>query len=347
MRILSVALCSAILATTGFASTELIQKAKDSGLVPLPPTQEEILKLAEEYAPEAKTYPMTDAGVELGKILYFDPRLSRSGIISCNTCHNIGYGGSDNIPASTGHKWSPNPSHINSPTVLNSVFNSVQFWDGRAAHLAEQAAGPMTANVEMASTPADIEAVINSMPEYIKLFETAFGEGVKVDFNLVTTAIGMFERTLNTPSRYDDFLNGDVNALSEAEKAGLNLFIDKACTTCHNDINLGGNMQTFALAAQYKFSDLGDFVGDENGMVKTPPLRNVKMTRPYFHNGAIWTLEEAIKEMGSIQLGLEITDEEAESISTFFESLNGRIPEITYPVFPVSTNDTPKPELDY
>lgn len=347
MRFLSMIVCSSLLATASFASAELVEKAKNFGLVSFPKDPAQILQMAEDRAPDAKQYPLTNERVELGKVLYFDPRLSRSGIISCNTCHNLGYGGSDNIPASTGHKWSPNPHHLNSPTVFNSVFNSVQFWDGRAAHLAEQAGGPATSMVEMAATPEHIEAVVNSMPGYVDMFKKAYGDDVKITFDLVTASIGIFERTLNTPSRYDDFMNGDYKALSDEEKKGFDLFLEKGCATCHNDINLGGNMQTFALANKYKFADVGDFKGDENGMVKTPPLRNVKMTRPYFHNGAIWTVEEAIKEMGSVQLGIEISDEEAKSISIFFDALNGRMPEIVYPILPISTDKTPKPELDY
>lgn len=347
MRFLSTVLCLSVLATASFASPELVEKAKGFGLVAFPKDPAEVLKLAEERAPEAKDFPLTKERVELGKNLYFDPRLSRSGIISCNTCHNIGYGGSDNIPASTGHKWSPNPHHLNAPTVFNSVFNTVQFWDGRAAHLAEQAGGPATSMVEMAATPEHIEAVVNSMPEYVDMFKKAYGDDVKITFNLVNASIGIFERTLNTPSRYDDFLNGDHKALSDDEQKGLDLFLEKGCATCHNDINLGGNMQTFAMIKQYKFADVGDFKGNKDGMVKTPPLRNVKMTRPYFHNGAIWTVEEAIKEMGSIQLGIDITDDEAKSISAFFDSLTGKMPEIVYPILPISTDSTPKPELDY
>ena len=168
-----------------------------------------------------------------------------------------------------------------------------------------------------------------------------------VNFDLVTTAIGVFERTLITPTRFDDFLNGDKNALTKDEQDGLKLFLEKGCVTCHNGVNLGGNMQAIGVVAKYKFADGGDFMGDENGMVKTPVLRNILLTQPYFHNGAIWDIEDAIKEMGSIQLGIQITDEEAASITTFFESLNGNMPEIIYPVLPASTKNTPNPELDY
>ncbi len=202
---------------------------------------------------------------------------------------------------------------------------------------------------EMASTPERVEKVINSIPKYVELFGKAFNlkKDEPVNFDLVTTAIGVFERTLITPTRFDDFLNGDKNALTKDEQDGLKLFLEKGCVTCHNGVNLGGNMQAFGVVAKYKFADVGDFMGDENGMVKTPVLRNILLTQPYFHNGAIWDIEDAIKEMGSIQLGIDISDAEAASIATFFESLNGKMPEIVYPILPASTKNTPKPELDY
>ncbi len=272
--------------------------------------------------------------------------LSKSGIISCNTCHNLARGGVDGIPASTGHKWTPNPHHVNAPTVYNSVFNTVQFWDGRAAHLAAQAQGPMTADPEMASSPKLVEDRINSMPGYVEEFKKAWGDQ-KITFELITGTIGIFERTLNTPSRFDEFLAGKSDALNADEKAGLKLFIDKGCTTCHIGINLGGTMQPFEVVKKYKFANVGDFKGDANGLVKTPVLRNVELTAPYFHNGAIWKLTDAIKEMGSIQLGIDISDKDAKSIATFFKSLTGKMPEVVYPILPAQSESTPIPALDY
>lgn len=347
MKISRVLFSSVLVASFACANDSLIQKAKDAALMPLPSDQKALDKFIEDSAPEAKKFPTTKERVELGKTLYFDPRLSKSGIISCSTCHNIGLGGSDNIPASTGHKWTPNPHHINAPTVLNSVFNSVQFWDGRAAHLAEQAAGPMTAEPEMASTPKLVVDRINSMPGYVEMFKKAYGKDVEIDFDLITATIGIFERTLVTPSKFDDFLNGDSKALNAQEKKGLEMFIDKGCSSCHNGVNLGGTMQPFEVAQKYKFADVGDFKGDKDGLVKTPVLRNVTLTAPYFHNGAIWELNEAIKTMGSTQLGIEISDEEAKSIAAFFKALEGKIPEISYPIFPAASDKTSKPQLDY
>lgn len=328
-------------------NADLIQYAKDSKLEAIPTNKKELNKLINKVVPDAKIYPTTQERVELGKMLYFDPRISRSGIISCNTCHNLGLGGTDGVPTSTGHKWTPNPQHLNAPTVLNSVFNSVQFWDGRAAHLSDQAQGPIQASPEMAATPELVEARIKSMPEYVDLFKKAYGEDVKIDFPLVATTIGIFERTLITPSRFDEFLNGNERALTKSEKDGLKTFIEKGCTSCHYGINLGGTLQPFEIANKYKFMDLGGFKGDKNGMIKAPTLRNVELTAPYFHNGAIWSLAEAVKTMGSVQLGIEINDKEAESIVKFLKTLTGRLTTIITPVLPVITKDTPKPELDY
>ncbi|MFV0481885.1 MAG: cytochrome-c peroxidase, partial [Campylobacteraceae bacterium] len=174
----------------------------------------------------------------------------------------------------------------------------------------------------------------------------AYGQNVTINFEQIANVIGVFERTLVTPSPFDDFLNGDDNALNEKQKKGLKLFLDKGCTACHNGIAVGGTMQPFQVAEKYKFISLGGFTGDKDGMVKTPTLRNVEETAPYFHNGAIWSLAEAVKEMGSVQLGITISDVEAKSIADFLTSLTGRKPQIIYPVLPPSTDKTPRPSAD-
>ncbi|CAA6804821.1 MAG: Cytochrome c551 peroxidase (EC [uncultured Sulfurovum sp.] len=321
-------------------SDSLVTKAKGQGLLAIPEDKAELLKLIDAN----KT--ITDKRVELGKKLYFEPRLSKSGIISCNTCHNLGLGGADGVPAAVGHQWTANPHHLNSPTVYNAVFFKAQFWDGRSPHLEDQAQGPMQATPEMAAPKSLVEERINSIPEYVEEFIAAYGKEVKVDFETITATIGIFERTLVTPSRYDDFLNGKTNALNPAEKEGLNLFMDKGCASCHTGIALGGTMQPFELAGKYKFAHLGDFKGDASGMVKTPTLRNITETAPYFHNGGIWNLAEAVKEMGSTQLGIKISDEEANKMVTFLKALKGRKPEVSYPQLPESTDKTPKPDFN-
>ncbi|MDD6055858.1 MAG: cytochrome-c peroxidase [Helicobacteraceae bacterium] len=337
---LSVAVASAL--ALNAAEADLAKATKDSGIAPLPKTQQEVDVILKDMG--VKFTPFTEAKAELGKKLYFEPRLSKSGIISCNTCHNLGLGGTDGVAAAVGHRWTVNPHHLNSPTVYNSVLNASQFWDGRAGSLIDQAKGPIEAEPEMA-TPAKLAVEkISSLPEYQEEFKKIYGkEGVT--FDNIADAIANFERTLITPSRFDAFLNGDDKALSKAEKEGLQLFLDKGCVACHNGVNLGGTMQTFQVAGQYKFANVGDFKGDANGMVKTPTLRNVTETAPYFHNGAIWNLTDAIKEMGSVQLGIKISDKEAAKIATFLGSLTGEKPAVTYPQLPASTNKTPKPEL--
>lgn len=255
-------------------------------------------------------------------------------------------GGADGVAAAIGHKWTANPAHLNSPTVYNSVLNKVQFWDGRSPHLEDQAQGPIQAGPEMAAPKELVVARVTSMPEYVEEFKSAYGDKVKIDFKLIADTIAVFERTLVTPSRFDDFLHGDLNALTPAEKEGLNLFVDKGCVSCHNDIGLGGTMQPFQVAKKYKFASLGGFQGDKNGMVKTPTLRNIEETAPYFHNGAIWSLADAVKEMGSVQLGINISDKESKKIVTFLKALTGDKPEVSYPILPVSTPKTPKPDMN-
>ncbi|WP_331774798.1 cytochrome c peroxidase [Sulfurospirillum sp. 1612] len=321
-----------------YGANTLIEKAKEHGLRAIPDNKKELLKLIDDPKD-----PITDAKVILGKKLYFDPRLSKSGLISCNTCHNLGLGGVDGLSVAIGNQWTPNPHHLNSPTVYNSVFFSAQFWDGRSPHLADQAMGPTLADAEMAATPEHIEGVVTSIPAYVSAFKKAYGANVKIDFAKITSTIAVFERILITPSRFDKFLNGHKEALSKAEKEGLNIFIDKGCAACHTGIALGGTMQPFEIAQKYKFANVGDFKGDKNGMVKTPTLRNITETAPYFHNGEVWSLKEAIKMMGSIQLGITIDDKDASKIETFLKALKGKKPLITYPQLPESTATTPKP----
>lgn len=341
LRILATATLFGAVTLLGANDAGLLKKAKDMGLKGIPQSKLEVLKLVDD-----PKNPITDAKVELGKKLYFEPRLSKSGLISCNTCHNLAMGGVDGVAAAIGHKWTANPHHLNSPTVYNSVLNKVQFWNGRSPHLEDQAQGPIQAGPEMAAPAELVVARVVSMPAYVDEFKKTYGNDVKIDFKLIADTIAVFERTLVTPSRFDDFMNGDLTALSSEEKKGLGKFLDKGCASCHNDIGLGGTMQPFATATKYKFASLGDFVGDENGMVKTPTLRNIEETAPYFHNGGIWNLSEAVKEMGSTQLGLDISDKDAADIVVFLKALTGDKPEISYPVLPTISSKTPKPNMN-
>jgi len=329
------------LVAASLLASDLVNQATEAGLKPIPSSKNELMKLIND-----PKNTITDRKIELGKKLYFDPRLSKSGLISCNTCHNLSEGGDDGVPAAIGHKWAMNPHHLNSPTVYNAVFFDAQFWDGRAKDLEEQAQGPIQAHPEMAATQEHVEKTVISMPEYVAEFKAAYGKDVKIDFVKVTDTIGLFERTLVTPSAYDDFLNGKKNAMTSAQKEGLKTFIDKGCATCHSGIALGQGMNAFNVTGTYKFQEVGDFKGDANNMVKVPTLRNITQTAPYFHNGQVWNLKEAIVEMGRIQLGAEITDKEASSIEEFFKALHGRKSPISLPILPASTATTPQPDMN-
>ncbi|MCB4779038.1 MAG: cytochrome-c peroxidase [Sulfurovum sp.] len=339
MKLLSYMSVLLLISSLLLGEDHIIDKALKAGLKAIPVNK---LALVKQIDPDKI---MTPKRIELGKKLYFEPRLSKSGIISCNTCHNLGMGGVDGIAAAIGHKWTANPHHLNSPTVYNAVFAQKQFWDGRSPTLEDQAKGPMQAVPEMAAPPTLVEARINSMPAYIAEFKKAYGNNVKIDFETITKTIGIFERTLVTPSRFDDFLNGKKDALTDAEKEGLNTFIDIGCTACHTGIALGGSMQKFPLVRPYKYANVGDFKGNKNGMVKVPTLRNITQTAPYFHNGAIWSLKEAIQEMGRTQLGKDISDADVEKIIVFLGALKGRKPIISYPQLPSITDKTPRPNF--
>jgi cytochrome c peroxidase len=322
-------------------ASSLVQDAQNAGLKAIPQSQTALLKLIDN-----PKNPITKEKVSLGEKLYFDPRLSRSGLISCNTCHNLSEGGDDGVGPATGHMWRHNPHHLNSPTVYNAVFFGSQFWDGRAKDLEAQAQGPALAHPEMAATKEHIVNVVKSIPEYVKEFKEAYGENVKITFEKVTDTIANFERTLVTPSAFDSFMNGYKEAMTPKQKEGLKTFIQVGCASCHNGVALGGEMGAFNVTAKYKYMNTGDFKGDKNGMVKVPTLRNITQTAPYFHNGMIWNLKDAIKEMGRIQLGTKISDKQAESIEAFLGALDGKKPHMMMPMLPASTPATPKPNLN-
>ncbi len=289
------------------------------------------------------------AQVELGKKLYFDPRLSKSGFISCNSCHNLSMGGTDNLKTSIGHNWQQGP--INAPTVLNSSLNFVQFWDGRAADLKAQAGGPIANPGEMAFTHTLAVDVLESIPAYVTEFKQVFGaKGITID--QVTQSIAEFEKTLVTPnSRFDQWLLGNRDALSATELAGYNLFKSSGCTGCHNGEAVGGNsFQKMGIVKPYKTKSSAKGRGAVSGAdadlfkFKVPTLRNVEMTYPYFHDGEAETLTEAVAIMGRIQLGKKFTDNENASIVAFLKTLTGDQPSFVLPILPPSTDNTPQPK---
>jgi cytochrome c peroxidase len=267
----------------------------------------------------------------------------------------VGLGGGDLQATSTGHGWQKGPR--NAPTVLNSVYNTAQFWDGRAKDLAEQAKGPVQASVEMSNTPDQVVKTLTSIPEYVSLFKKAFpGEKDPVTFDNMAKAIEVFEATLITPdSRFDKFLKGDKKALNAKEANGLKLFIDKGCVACHGGINLGGNgYYPFGVVEKpteniLPRGDKGRFnvtnTSKDEYVFRSPSLRNVAITYPYFHSGVVWNLKEAVMIMGSAQFGNKLGNDEADSITAFLKTLTGKQPRIVYPIMPPSTDATPRPSL--
>lgn len=289
------------------------------------------------------------AMMELGKKLFFDPRLSRSGFISCNSCHNLSMGGTDNLQTSIGDHWQQGP--INAPTVLNSSMNLAQFWDGRARDLKEQAGGPIANPGEMAFTHELAVDVLESIPQYRAEFKQVFGSD-DIRIGMVTDAIAAFEETLVTPdSRFDKWLKGDKKALSKTELAGYELFKDAGCVACHNGVAVGGgSFQKFGLFGKYKTDSKAEgraaVTGKEADRMnfKVPILRNIELTYPYFHDGAVWTLEEAVETMGRLQLGRDFSKEEVGKIVAFLKTLTGEQPDFKLPILPPSTNKTPRPK---
>lgn len=303
---------------------------------------------AEPISPITPPRQVNLGQVELGKKLYFDPRLSKSGFISCNSCHNLSMGGTDNIKTSICDKWQQGP--INAPTVLNSSLNVAQFWDGRAADLKAQAGGPIANPGEMAFSHTLAIGVLESIPAYVREFRQVFGKD-KIDIEQVTQAIAEFEKTLVTPnSRFDQWLLGRKDALSADELAGYQLFKTSGCTACHNGPAVGGNsFQKMGVVQAYKATSPAEGRSAVTGKeidrftFKVPTLRNVEMTYPYFHDGAADTLPQAVDVMGRLQLGKTFTREENAKIVAFLKTLTGDQPSFLMPVLPPSSDTTPRP----
>lgn len=286
--------------------------------------------------------------VELGKMLFFEPRLSKSGYISCNSCHNLATGGVDALPTSVGHNWQQGP--INSPTVLNANYMLAQFWDGRASDLQAQAAGPIENPKEMGYSHALATQTIASMPAYRAHFAKVYGdENVTID--RLTDAISTFEKTLVTPnSPFDQYLLGKQDAISVDAKAGYQLFKSKGCVSCHNGPAVGGTMyMKMGLIKPFHTNNPAEgriaVTGKEADkfVFKVPTLRNIELTYPYFHDGSVWTLEEAVNTMADIQLGQKLSDKENLEMVAFLVSLTGDQPQITLPILPPSNKNTPRP----
>lgn len=310
--------------------------------------------------------PQTEVKVELGKMLYFDPRLSKHGTLSCNSCHNVMEGGDDSRPNSVG--ISDARGGRSAPSVWNAALLSVQFWDGRAASLEEQAVGPVLNPIEMAM-PSEEEVLkrLGELPQYVKLFKEAFPEAEKpLSMSNLAKAIAAYERTLITPnSAYDQYVKGDEKALTEQQVRGMESFANLGCTACHSGPNFSGpqlpvgqgffmKFPTFAgseYETKYNLTeDTGRASvtgkdGDKN-MWRVPTLRNVALTAPYFHNGQVPNLDEAVRVMAKTQLNKELSEEQVADLVAFLNSLTGEFPEQTMPRLPSNPNTTVLPLSD-
>jgi cytochrome c peroxidase len=301
--------------------------ALSHGLAPVPTTYEKLLAIVDN--PQNR---LSKEKIALGKKLFFETDLSYDRTINCATCHILEEGGDDNQPTAIGFEGRANPKHLNSPTVLNAALAKAQFWDGRAKDVEEQAAGPMQAPFEMHITPELAVKRIKECAQYRKAFDAIFKEGVT--FQNIQNAIGAYERTLLTRGSYDRFLEGDDNAISAAAKRGMNLFIQKGCKGCHTGMSVGGqSIQQFPLRRSlsdifknepFPFPNTGGFLG-KNGMkrFRVPILRNITKTAPYFHNGAVTDLKEAVRIMSKYQIGEEFNDKQIEDMVAFLKTLEG------------------------
>lgn len=312
------ALVALVFATAGFAKVSeeeklLLEDAK-TYFSPLPASMIDAKKNADL--------------IELGHKLYMEKKLSRSGTISCNSCHQLDNFGVDNEKTSPGHDGTRGGR--NSPTVYNAALNFKQFWDGRAKDLQEQALGPLLNPIEHGlKDAAEVEKIL-STDEYSKMFKKAFpGDKKPVKFANVGLAIEAFEKTLLTPSRFDDYLNGDYSALNEQEKRGLGAYMDANCVSCHAGPNLGGSMfRKMGFVKAYKTEDKGVFEVSKKKRdefkFKVPSLRNITKTGPYLHDGSIKTLDETIAIMGEYQLGVKLSKQEIADIKAFLAATTAK-----------------------
>lgn len=304
--------------------------------------------------PVPKDNPITAEKVQLGKQLFFDPRLSKDGTLSCNSCHNVMASGTDNRPVSVG--VNAQKGGRSAPTVWNAAFLTTQFWDGRAATLEDQAKGPILNPIEM-GMPDPKTAVnrIKNIPGYVKQFENVFGSKDPVTYDNIAKAIATFERTLITPdSPFDQYVKGDKTALSDQAKRGMQLVESVGCTSCHTGVNFAGPtnlsmgegfFQKFPVYPGSKYEknyklteDLGlqtvTKKDEDKNVWRVPTWRNVALTAPYFHNGSVGTLDEAVRVMGKTQLNKELKDKEVKDIVAFLNSLTGEFPKISMPRLP-------------
>jgi len=324
-----------------YTDTELRTAALSRDMLPIPKDYKALLKVV-----DTQENPMSRKKIALGKKLFFDTLLSQDKTISCASCHNLEEGGDDDISTAIGYLGQENPFHLNSPTVLNAALAQSQFWNGRAKDVEEQAGGPVQAPFEMHMTPKEVEERLKNVPEYVSDFQDVFG--AEVTFENVRKAIGAYERTLLTRGAYDRFLEGDNAAISAAAKRGMTLFIVKGCKGCHTGMSVGGqSIQKFPLRnymsdfigmifepnlkikqSPFPFENKGGFLGKDNTLkFRVPILRNITKTAPYFHNGSIDKLEEAVRIMSKYQIGQEFNKEQIADVVAFLKTLEGKLVE--------------------
>lgn len=293
----------------------------------------------------------TDAKVDLGRMLYYDARLSKNQDVSCNSCHMLDAFGVDGEPTSPGHKGQRGDR--NSPSVYNAALHIAQFWDGRAPDVEAQAGGPVLNPIEMAMPSEEaVLALLRSIPGYVDAFAAAYPrEDEALTYRNMTLAIGAFERGLLTPGRFDAFLNGDLNALTEQERRGLDTFLSVGCNSCHNGPAVGGTLyRKLGFIFPYETEDVGRerVTGSESDrhVFKVPSLRNVAETGPYLHDGSIASLPEMVRIMGKHQIGIDLSDEQVSDIVAFLQALTGRVDTayVAKPELPASGPDTPAPD---
>ncbi len=303
-------------------------------------------------APAPANNPTTPQKVALGKMLFHDPRLSSSGTVSCASCHNTMLGGEDNRGGSVGVRGQVGGR--SAPTVWNAAFNEVQFWDGRAASLEEQAAGPVTNPIEMGMKSwGEVVKRLETIEGYQSAFEKAFGKN-SISKDNATKAIAAYERTLITPnSAFDKYVKGNKSAMTAQQIRGMNTAIDIGCTGCHSGpaFNGPGTFQKFpvhsngSVVAQYKLKKdkgLAEVTGKkaDEYFWKVPTLRNIALTAPYFHNGKVKTLDKAVKLMASLQLGKKLSKDEVADIVAFLNALTGEFPKQDMPKLPAAPGKT-------
>ncbi|MGD9554052.1 MAG: cytochrome-c peroxidase [Arcobacteraceae bacterium] len=331
-----------------FDDNALRKKALDLNINPIPTNFREASKLL-----TIKNGEISHDEVALGQKLFSDTLLSKNNDISCATCHKLKEGGEDNLPTAIGHNNQKNPSHLNTPTVLNTAFATAYFWNARAKTLEEQAAGPIQAHFEMNMTQEEVVKRLQESSEYVQLFNTVFENEPAVSFENVQKALASYERTLLTRGSLDEFLEGNNDAMNSKAKKGFELFLTKGCKGCHAGTSFGGlSVEKFPLRTwwnewlnvqivndktsvlpqfqlidrTFPFENIGGFKGkDNNKLFRVPILRNIHQTSPYFHNGSVKELKEAVQIMGKYQLGIIFTQEETELIVEFLKTLDGQI----------------------